>query len=180
MSVPDFWRCGAQARASGRSLRSGGWVLPESPLAEVGLRNGDQARLLPFFHRYAGGAKAESKTSWNGRESFEKAAPYPWFAKTQFTHSQRLTAVMASKKVVSTLPGHSTRPARAPATGRTTPRPPRTARTGRAPAAIRSPPPILASSLVPSKHAFLGGWSQSTNDRCTSRPPGPRPFPDRR
>ena len=43
----------------------------------------DSARLLPFFHRYAGGAKAESKVSWNGRESFEKAAPYPWFAKTQ-------------------------------------------------------------------------------------------------
>src|SRR5208282_2855541 len=42
-----------------------------------------EARLLPFFHRYAGGAKAESKVSWNGRESFEKAAPYPWFAKTQ-------------------------------------------------------------------------------------------------
>ena len=29
-----------------------------------------------IFHRYAGGAKAESKASWNGRESFEKAAPY--------------------------------------------------------------------------------------------------------
>src|SRR5271165_5954452 len=75
------------------------------------------ARLLPFFHRYAGGAKAESKVSWNGRESFEKAAPYPWFAKTQFTHSQRLTAVMASEKVVSTLPGHSTRPAARARTG---------------------------------------------------------------
>ena len=45
--------------------------------------------------------KAESKVSWNGRESFEKAAPNPWFAKTQFTHSQRLTAVMASEKVAS-------------------------------------------------------------------------------
>ena len=56
-----------------------------------------RARLLPFFHHYAG-AKAESKASWNGRESFEKAAPYPWFAKTQFTHSQRLTAVMASER----------------------------------------------------------------------------------
>ena len=76
-----------------------------------------EARLRPFFHRYAGGAKAESKVSWNGRESFEKAAPNPWFAKTQFTHSQRLTAVMASEKVVSTLPAHSTRPAARARTG---------------------------------------------------------------
>src|SRR5271166_1740552 len=75
------------------------------------------ARVLPFFHRYAGGAKAERKASWNGRESFEKDAPYPWFAKTQFTHSQRLTAVMASEKVVSTLPGHATRPAARARTG---------------------------------------------------------------
>src|SRR5262249_52472421 len=69
------------------------------------------ALLCPFFHRHAGGAKAESKASWNGRESFEKAASNPWLAKTQSTHSQRLTAVMASEKVVSALPGHPTRPA---------------------------------------------------------------------
>src|SRR5262249_38526798 len=84
-------------------------VHEESGLAHEGMEgfwHAIFARLCPFFHRYAGGAKAESKASWNGRESFEKAASNPWLAKTQSTHSQRLTAVMASEKVVSALPGH--------------------------------------------------------------------------
>ena len=67
------------------------------------------ARLLPFLESYAVGARAESKASWNARGSFEKASLNPWCAKTQSTHSQRLTAVIASENVVSTFPGQSTR-----------------------------------------------------------------------
>src|SRR5512135_517389 len=58
--------------------------------------------------RYAAGAKAESKVFRNARGSFEKASLNPWCAKTQSTPSQRLTAVIASENVVSTLPGQST------------------------------------------------------------------------
>src|SRR5512135_3222902 len=58
--------------------------------------------------RYAAGAKAESKVFRNARGSLEKASLNPWFAKTQSTHSQRLTAVIVSENVVSTLPGQST------------------------------------------------------------------------
>ena len=53
-------------------------------------------------HRYAAGAKAESKRFRSARGSFEKASPRPRCAKTQSDHSQRLTVAIASENVAST------------------------------------------------------------------------------
>src|SRR5262249_49521612 len=61
-----------------------------------------------YIEAHVAGARAWSRTARKGRESFSKASRWPGIAKTHCCHSQRLTAVMASEKVMSCLPGQST------------------------------------------------------------------------
>src|SRR5436190_8431412 len=70
-------------------------------------------RLLPISEGQAAGAKAWSSRQRKGRGSFSRGSRYPGIAKTHSTHSQRLTAAMASENVTSCFPAQST--ARTPA-----------------------------------------------------------------
>src|SRR3954451_12893033 len=72
-----------------------------------------QFDFCPFFEDQAAGASAWSSRQRKGCVSFSKASRCPGIAKTHSTHSQRLTAVMASENVTSCFPAQST--ARTPA-----------------------------------------------------------------
>src|SRR5437588_5962631 len=67
----------------------------------------------PYSEDHAAGARAWSSRQRKGRGSFSKGCRQPGIAKTHSTHSQRLTAVMASENVTSCFPSHSTARSRA-------------------------------------------------------------------